>query len=42
MSDLTVAAIRLSGSEGSGRTEIGRFYGMNTRSKTGNRKYLVV
>uniref|UniRef100_A0A0N4U8G2 TFIIE_alpha domain-containing protein n=1 Tax=Dracunculus medinensis TaxID=318479 RepID=A0A0N4U8G2_DRAME len=38
MSDLTVAAIRLSGSEGSGRTEIGRFYGMNTRSKTGNRK----
>ncbi|VIO96526.1 Uncharacterized protein BM_BM6436 [Brugia malayi] len=36
--DLTLAAIRQSGSEGIGRYEIGKTYGMDTRAKAGNRR----
>ncbi|KAL3998247.1 hypothetical protein ACH3XW_14275 [Acanthocheilonema viteae] len=36
--DLTVAAIRQSGSEGIGRYEIGKTYGMDTTTKAGNRR----
>ncbi|VDK88842.1 unnamed protein product [Litomosoides sigmodontis] len=36
--DLTLAAIRQSGSEGIGRYEIGKTYGMNTTTKAGNRR----
>ncbi|VDO38128.1 unnamed protein product [Onchocerca flexuosa] len=36
--DLTLAAIRQSGSEGIGRYEIGKTYGMDTTTKAGNRR----
>lgn len=38
MGDLTAASIRQSGSEGTGRIEIGQTYGVDTRTKSGNRK----
>uniref|UniRef100_A0A158R5M0 CID domain-containing protein n=1 Tax=Syphacia muris TaxID=451379 RepID=A0A158R5M0_9BILA len=38
LGDLTVAAIRQSGNEGIGRIEIGQTYGVDTRTKSGNRK----
>ncbi|VDN05694.1 unnamed protein product [Thelazia callipaeda] len=37
-SDLTLAAIRQSGSEGIGRYDIGKTYGMDTSVKAGNRR----
>uniref|UniRef100_A0A1I7VVP8 General transcription factor 3C polypeptide 1 n=1 Tax=Loa loa TaxID=7209 RepID=A0A1I7VVP8_LOALO len=36
--DLTLAAIRQSGSEGIGRCQIGKTYGMDTTTKAGNRR----
>lgn len=36
--DLTLAAIRQSGSEGIGRFDIGKTYGMDTSTKAGNRR----